>query len=48
MLEAFDLSHWISQQEFATWLTQEVNYPEKLLNMHVVALWAYAICTGER
>lgn len=48
MLEAFGLSCWISQQEFATWLTQEVDRRENLLNMHVVAWWAYAMRTGER
>ena len=48
MLDAFGLSHWISQQDFATWLTREVDRRDKLLNMHVVALWAYATHAGKR
>lgn len=48
MLEAFGLSRWISQREFATWLMEEADRRDKLLNMHVVALWAYAKREGER
>jgi hypothetical protein len=47
MLEAFCLSTWISQGEFVTWLTQEADHRDELLNMHVVALWAYAMRAGE-
>ena len=47
MLKAFCLPTWISEGEFATWLTQEADHQDELLNMHVVALWAYAIRAGE-
>jgi len=47
MLEAFCLPTWISLGEFATWLTQEAGHWDELLNMHVVALWAYAMRAGE-